>query len=167
MSSVPDITLLCFYALILLFPLGCSTSDGELANDARMPQGTEASTISTLPDASSLKTESAPPYTHEEVSPQTVNQWLSANTPLTLIDVREAAEYSGGHIAQAINLPWTSGILARDYATLAQDKPIVVNCQSGSRSHAAAKFLVEKGLRPLYDLQGGILAWTSAGLPVQ
>jgi len=113
----------------------------------------------------SAKPEAAGPYVHQEVSPSQVKAWIDAAKAETLVDVREPSEFAGGHLAGALNLAWTSGVLKASYATLPSGKPIVIYCQSGNRSHQAATFLAGKGLTPVYDMQGGIGAWTGAGYP--
>ena len=107
------------------------------------------------------------PYTHEDISIQQLNQWIKSAKVMTLLDVREDFEYQGGHIKGTQNIAWTSQALHAQYATLDQNKPIVVICRSGNRSNAAAQFLTDKGFSPVYDMLGGMNAWTGAGLPVE
>lgn len=51
---------------------------------------------------------------------------------------------------------------------LPQDKNtlILVYCRSGHMSKIAASKLAEMGYRNIYDLDGGIIAWQKAGLPI-
>ena len=86
---------------------------------------------------------------------------------MTLLDVREVSEVTAGHIAGAVNLPWTSGVLQKDHSKVPKDRPVVVYCRSGVRSNAAATFLQGKGYKPVYDMLGGMLAWQTAKLPVK
>ena len=66
-----------------------------------------------------------------------------------ILDVRTLREFNGGHIKGAINIPIQ--YISQLYASIPQDKEIVVYCQSGSRSQAAASFLRNKG-RTVYDI---------------
>jgi rhodanese-related sulfurtransferase len=155
--------------------------DGQVATDARRDRGAlvdgphadrGGATVDhgaitpdrTLPPAPD--TGKPLPYVHEDFSVQTLNTWLASGKALTLVDVREASEYSGGHIASAINLAWNSGVLQKSTAQIPQSKPVVVYCASGNRSNAAATFLAGQGYKPVHDMLGGINAWKGAGYPV-
>ncbi len=83
-----------------------------------------------------------------------------------VIDVRPAADYARGHILNAINLPMNG--FANQLATLNKYKgrPIIVNCRSGAQSAVACAQLRRAGFAEVYNLQGGILAWEAAGLPL-
>jgi rhodanese-related sulfurtransferase len=75
--------------------------------------------------------------------------------------VREESEYcsAAGHIAGALNYPWISGVLEKDYAELALDAEILVVCQSGHRSALASEFLDSRGFLHVYSMDGGMSAW--------
>lgn len=81
-----------------------------------------------------------------------------------LIDVRTPAEYAGGHIPNAINIPVDS--LQSQLSEIPQGQPVVVYCRSGNRSATASQILAEAGYSEIYDM-GGIIAWSAAGLPVE
>jgi rhodanese-related sulfurtransferase len=48
--------------------------------------------------------------------------------------------------------------------TLAKDRPIIIVCRSGRRSRQAVSILSSSGHSNVSILQGGMLAWESAGL---
>jgi rhodanese-related sulfurtransferase len=74
-----------------------------------------------------------------------------------LLDVRTPAEFSGGHIPGAVNIPIDD--LERRLGELEpKDRPIVVYCQSGVRSADAARILEGAGHARVYDL-GGMSDW--------
>lgn len=100
----------------------------------------------------------------KEASPIEAVQLMNHQDALVL-DVREANEFAGGHIANARHIPL--GQLANNLQTLEKhkDKTIVVNCRSGSRSAMACGILRKHGFANVYNLRGGILAWEQAGLP--
>lgn len=79
-----------------------------------------------------------------------------------IVDVREPREYSQGHIAEARLIPLPI-ILSADIK-LPADRQIVLVCRSGRRSRRAAAALQHMGCMNVKILQGGMLAWTSAGL---
>lgn len=84
-----------------------------------------------------------------------------------LIDVREDSEFKEGHIIDARHIPL--GKLGERMTELEpfREQPIVVNCRSGHRSAGACARLRKNGFQTVYNLKGGIMAWQSAGLPLQ
>ncbi|HEY9641450.1 MAG TPA: rhodanese-like domain-containing protein [Coleofasciculaceae cyanobacterium] len=89
-------------------------------------------------------------------------QLKSRQDQLLMIDVRGWLEYWIGHIPGAQRL--NHHRILRD---IAKDQPIALTCLSGQRSAIAAQWLVTQGYRQVYNLQGGLLAWQSAGYAVQ
>jgi rhodanese-related sulfurtransferase len=89
---------------------------------------------------------------------------LQSPEPPFLLDVREPEEYVVGHIAGARLIPL--GELPRRIHELPRDREILCVCHSGSRSRAAAQQLMAAGLRSV-NLNGGMLAWEGARLPVK
>jgi len=85
--------------------------------------------------------------------------------PHTLVDVRSAGEWAGGHALQAIHIPL--GEIAKRKDEIAAGRAVVVICASGNRSAMAATALANAGLKPVYNFSGGMGAWQSAGLPVK
>ena len=73
------------------------------------------------------------------------------------------------HIPYAGELPQTDLFIAYDKIAEnldqlpAKDAPIVLYCRSGRMSTEAAKVLVEHGYSNVYELDGGMGAWESAG----
>ncbi|MFZ5798530.1 MAG: sulfurtransferase [Desulfobulbus sp.] len=83
---------------------------------------------------------------------------------VTVLDVRQPAEYEAGHIAGAklIPLPELQGRMAE----LDNTKPTVVYCAIGGRSRIAAQMLAGGDFAEVYNLSGGFKAWqgnTAAG----
>jgi rhodanese-related sulfurtransferase len=120
-----------------------------------------------LRDRSAPFPEAVIPYQHEDISAATLHQWIVTGKAMTLIDVREPSEFAAGHIAGALNLAWNSGGLKGSLSQIAKDRPVVVYCASGNRSNQAATWLTDQGLRPVYDMLGGIAAWLAAGYPTE
>lgn len=80
----------------------------------------------------------------------------------TIIDVREPHEFRSGHIPGALNHP-----LSRfDPAEIAQDNPVVLICQAGSRSAAALRRALAAGKADVRHYPGGMSGWRSRGGPV-
>ena len=61
--------------------------------------------------------------------------------------------------------------IAREIASrlseIPTDKEVVVTCRSGNRSSQVATFLRDQGFTNVHNMEGGILAWQQAGLPVE
>jgi len=83
-----------------------------------------------------------------------------------VIDVRSSEEYKKGHIKFALNLEYNESSIAELLETLDMDKPVFVYCKTGASSMKAAAKMIEMGFRAVYNLQGGIAAWTNAGKPL-
>ncbi|WP_299433155.1 rhodanese-like domain-containing protein [uncultured Meiothermus sp.] len=81
-----------------------------------------------------------------------------------MIDVRTPLERKMSKIPGSQGMPLAE--LAKRWESLPKDKPILCQCENGSRSQQAAEFLASKGL-DVYNLAGGISAWQAAGLPVK
>jgi hydroxyacylglutathione hydrolase len=88
-----------------------------------------------------------------------------ATGAVTVVDVRSANEWAGGHVPGAMHIPL--GYLAGRCRTIPTTRPIVLQCQSGSRSAIAVSLLEHLGIHGAINLQGGLSAWAAAGLPVE
>jgi rhodanese-related sulfurtransferase len=94
---------------------------------------------------------------------QEANRRLQEGAPL--IDVREPGEFQDVRIPGARLLPM-SEFLDRFAAELPKDQELMIQCRSGGRSGRVTQALLERGYRAV-NVSGGILAWESAGLPVE
>ena len=84
-----------------------------------------------------------------------------------VLDVRTTGEFSGGHLANAINIDWNGNNFEAEVKKLDKNKPLFVYCKVGGRSASAADRLRALGFTKVYELSGGILAWEAAKLPVE
>jgi thioredoxin len=84
-----------------------------------------------------------------------------------LVDVRTAAEFAEGHLANAKNLDVRQPDFNQAVAQLDRKRPIFVYCLSGGRSKTAAEQLRAMGYGPVYEMGGGYLKWTSRLMPVE
>jgi rhodanese-related sulfurtransferase len=96
----------------------------------------------------------------------TVQQLRDAATSGALIlDVREPFEYAEGRVAGSTLVPLAT--VAARAGDFPKDQPVYVFCRSGNRSLVAARTLVEAGYGDVRNVEGGMIAWAAAGLPVQ
>jgi len=99
-----------------------------------------------------------------KLSAADVNEKLKFGKHPLVIDVRQPDEFRQGHIAGAKLIPLNE--IHRRMKELPQGREIVCVCASGSRSASAAKTLAKVGYT-VFDMEGGMLAWRRAKLPVQ
>lgn len=83
-----------------------------------------------------------------------------------LLDVRTPGEVQQGHLEGAINIDFYDANFQTDLNRLDKTKPIYIYCRSGRRSGIAMKSMKEMGFSEIYNLNGGIISWTQAGLPI-
>ena len=87
-----------------------------------------------------------------EIDPATVD-----TARVLVVDVRNPAEWSAGHIPGSVNLPL--GRLAERLDELPQDRPLVVHCQSGARAAVAIALLRSRGHVDSAHLHGDWVGW--------
>lgn len=80
-----------------------------------------------------------------------------------LIDVRETSEYAAGHAEKAESYPLSK--LPELTSHLGRYSEIYVMCQTGGRSALATKYLRNLGMNAI-DVEGGLVAWKTKGLPI-
>lgn len=125
----------------------------------------------------------------KEIGAQETFDTLQADPGCVYIDVRTVGEFAAGHPAGAVNIPVafhdpTQGMVVnQEFVSVVEthfpkDKKIIVGCQAGPRSNAAARMLQEAGYQDVASMWGGfggmrdprgqIVApgWSSLGLPV-
>jgi hydroxyacylglutathione hydrolase len=83
---------------------------------------------------------------------------------VTLIDVRSASEWAHGHVPGALHIP--VGLLKQRLAEIPRDRPVIVQCQGGTRSAIAASVLLGSGVRDIVNLRGGFDEWKREALPI-
>jgi rhodanese-related sulfurtransferase len=86
---------------------------------------------------------------------------------LSVLDVRERAEWIRGHIEGARHSSYRQLTARLPELRLAPDAPLAVICHGGARSSTAASLLARQGFRALVNVTGGMVAWEEAGLPVE
>jgi rhodanese-related sulfurtransferase len=125
----------------------------------------------------------------KEITPQQAHDLLTTNSETVYVDVRTEREFAAGHPQGAVNIPVAFPDPARgmvindDFLQIVEknypkSKKIVVGCQAGPRSNAAAGLLQQAGYQDVSNMVGGfggmrdprgkVIApgWSSLGLPV-
>jgi phage shock protein E len=82
-----------------------------------------------------------------------------------LIDVRESEEWRDGHIPGSVHIPL--GQLDERLSEIPRERDILLFCRSGNRSGRATAALRSIGFTRVTNVEGGILAWTEQGLPLE
>lgn len=85
---------------------------------------------------------------------------------IILLDVRTPGEFAEGFIEGARLIDFQSGNFESEIASLDKNTTYAVYCRSGNRSGQAAKIMHDAGFHNLYNLDGGVIDWANAGLPL-
>lgn len=100
---------------------------------------------------------------HKEIAPSALHALLESGSAL-VVDVREANEFAGGHIAGAVNLP-LSGFSPAAIPD-AGGRTVILQCAGGKRSGMALDRCAAAEAAIDTHLAGGLAAWAAAGYPV-
>lgn len=94
----------------------------------------------------------------KEITPvEFVTRAQTPPAPL-LLDVREDWELAIARLDQAVHM--SMGSVPERLGELDPAAEIVVMCRSGGRSAQVARFLEQHGFAKVWNLTGGILAWS-------
>ncbi len=83
-----------------------------------------------------------------------------------LLDVRTDNEFAQGHLRGAQQIDFYRDDFADALEKLDKDQPVFIYCRSGNRSGKAAKQMKAMGFSAVYNLEGGIGAWSKRNKPV-
>jgi rhodanese-related sulfurtransferase len=94
----------------------------------------------------------------KEITVTELKKLKDSNADFQLIDVREEHELEicsigGEHIAM--------GEVMDNLDKISKDKQVVIHCRSGARSGAICQALEANGYTNVYNLKGGIIAWST------
>jgi rhodanese-related sulfurtransferase len=93
-----------------------------------------------------------------QLSARELSDKLAGPAKPVVLDVREPWELAVCHLPDAVNIPM--GQIPARAEELPKDIEIVVMCHHGVRSQHVALFLQGQGFDKLYNLKGGIAAWS-------
>lgn len=104
--------------------------------------------------------------TYKNVGVEDAFQSYTSSNAAVMVDVRQPEEWAAlGHPANAKLIPLPD-LKQRAPDELSKSGRIYVICNSGNRSREASQILIDLGYKNVYNVEGGIQAWLSAGLPV-
>lgn len=83
-----------------------------------------------------------------------------------MLDVRNDEQYADGHIIDARHVRGSDLESSVDSLKKYKDKAVVVYCDTGATSGAAARVLKSKGFTKVVNLRGGLQAWKQENLPL-
>ena len=89
-----------------------------------------------------------------------------AESGVVTLDVRTPGEFAEGYIEGARLINFQSGNFENEIATLDKNATYAVYCRSGNRSGQAVKVMHDAGFHNVYNLNGGVIDWANAGLPL-
>ena len=86
-----------------------------------------------------------------------------------IIDARTGTEFKRGHVPGAINAPPRKILLKTAKLPKAKDTSteLVIYCEHGQRAWIARKLLATRGYTNTALLEGHLMDWKKAGLPLE
>lgn len=100
------------------------------------------------------------------LTPSEFSEKLKETPEAQLVDVRTPGEVAGGFIDHAVNIDYNGADFESKIAKLDKSKPVFVYCLSGGRSGSAASDMRSMGFKTVYELEGGIMKWNAAKMPL-
>jgi len=92
---------------------------------------------------------------------------IESKTAPVIIDARTGIEFKRGHVPGAINAPPRKILLKTAKLPRAKDTEIVVYCEHGQRAWLARKLLAARGYTNTALLEGSLMDWKKASLPLE
>lgn len=148
--------------LLLYDALGMNFRQMKLRKDPNCPVCGENPTVTELidyeafcgiPQAAAAEKENGVP----EITVSKLKQKMENGKGTYVLDVREPHEYEVANIGVPL-IPL--GELPNRLSELNQDDEIAVHCKTGGRSAKAVKILQDAGFENVYNVKGGITAWS-------
>jgi len=92
---------------------------------------------------------------------------LQSNDFAVIIDVRSNNEWNNQRIPGAVHIPLSDLKGRMDELKSFEDKQLIMQCAVGGRSSKAVEILQEAGFANVSNMNGGLVAWQKANLPVE
>jgi sulfur-carrier protein adenylyltransferase/sulfurtransferase len=148
--------------LLLYDALGMSFREMKLRKDPNCPVCGENQTVTELidyqefcgiPQANAAEQANGVP----EITVQDLKAKLDDGEDINVLDVREPHEYEVANIGVRL-IPL--GELPQRLAELDQSENFAIHCKTGGRSARAVELLQDAGFQNVYNVKGGITAWS-------
>lgn len=91
---------------------------------------------------------------------------LAVDPGVVVIDVRTPEEFAEGHIEGATLIDINSPTFGDEIDALDRDASYLVYCRSDNRSGQAVAIMQQLGFEQLWDMDGGVIAWSAEGRPL-
>ena len=102
----------------------------------------------------------------QRLSPQEAVVFLNQKSPI-LLDLRDKSKFDQGHIIKARQCVVADLQPTLEKLKVSKEQPILLVCQLGQTTLSAGTQLKKLGFTEVYQLAGGMQAWTTAELPVE
>ena len=151
-----------FFAAVMvssIVAVGCAGSDNDdtQATDQTTSESTESGTAESETASAGVRLVSAADGAAIQDNPP---------EDLVILDVRTPEEFAEGHIEGAVMIDFYEEDFADQLAELDPDVPYLLYCRSGNRSGQTAVLLEDLGFSDVADVDGGVVGWLDAGLPL-
>ena len=100
------------------------------------------------------------------VSAAEFQKLIKSKSTAIILDVRTDNEVAQGFIKNAQQIDFYDENFQAELNKLDKSKPVLIYCRSGRRSGIAMSALRNLGFSEVYNLQGGIIEWSEAGLEI-
>jgi rhodanese-related sulfurtransferase len=100
------------------------------------------------------------------VTPSDAAEVIASDSDVVVLDIRTPEEYAAGIIEGAVNIDFYEADFASQLDALDKDAHYVVYCRSDNRSGQAMGTFADLGFAEVTEVDGGIVEWYAAGLPV-
>ncbi len=97
---------------------------------------------------------------YKDIPASEFQKMAESRKDVKIVDVRSEMEYRSGKIKGAQLMSMMSASFKDQLLQLPRDHAILLYCRSGNRSGVAAQILGDAGYSEVYNLQGGLLAWS-------
>lgn len=99
-------------------------------------------------------------------APSALELAQDSSQEVVVLDIRTPEEFAAGHIADSVMIDFYSPDFRAQLDELDKDASYLVYCRSGNRSSQAMPLFKDLGFTTVSELEGGIITWAEAGLPL-
>lgn len=100
-------------------------------------------------------------------SPTEAAAVFDENPEAVILDIRTPEEVAEGRVPGAQNIDFYAADFKSQIESLDPDATYIVYCRSGNRTSQARPIFEDLGFADVTLVDGGIVAWANAGLPLE